>query len=269
MTPLLFNQNNEPILLENLYKGSCCFLVLSGPSINDLDLTLLQKRHIVTASVNNAGVLVRPNIWFTVDHPKSFCDVLWYDPGILKIVPEENYDKSFYIFDENGKKQSAKTLIHDLPNAFKFRRNKYFNHESFLIEPTVNWGTHGETKDSLGLKGIRSVLLVAIRFLHWFGFRKIFLLGADFNMDVDKPYAFNERKWKGGVASNNRGYVVLQKRLESLQPQFDKDNFKMYNCNPNSNLKLYPYMPYEEAIEFAIRRIPENIITYGMYGDKE
>src|SRR5688572_6436907 len=103
---ILYNVEGQPLDLEGLYHGASTFLCLAGPSLATLDLSLLDKRGIVISSLNNvAATNVRPHLWFTADHPKQFCDIIWKDPAIMKFVPDDNIDKSFYIRDDKNRPQ--------------------------------------------------------------------------------------------------------------------------------------------------------------------
>jgi len=267
VTPILFNYKSQAVKLENIYNGACCFLVGAGPSLNQLDLSKLNQRGILVASMNNVGaVKVRPNLWFSVDDPVSFCENIWNDPFIWKFIPEENVSKPFLVRDTNGKFQASKKRVHECPCVLMYRRNKDFHAETFLIEPTVNWGVHSDNFDSYGGKGGRSVLFPALRILFYLGIRKVFLLGVDFNMQESQPYSFPQVKHAKGCKSNNDAYRIFAERLAALRPLFEKENYKIYNCNPESKLIAFDFRTYDEVIEFAIKSCPNQPDVRKMYG---
>ena len=82
----------ESVSLSGFYRGRSAFLMLSGPSLKQIDLSLLDARGIVTMAVNNAWSVRRPTLWTCVDDPGRFIDVGWKDPGILKFVPTCMWD---------------------------------------------------------------------------------------------------------------------------------------------------------------------------------
>ena len=265
--PILFDYKQHAIKLEGIYQNCSCFLVAAGPSLNELDLTKLYQRGVLIASMNNVGAIkVRPNLWFSVDNPTSFCENIWNDPAILKVIPEENIGKTFFVKDEKGKFQPSKKRVHECPNVLMYRRNKDFHAETFLIEPTVNWGNHSENFDSYGGKGGRSVLFPALRILFYLGVRKVFLLGVDFNMQESQPYSFPQVKHAKGCKSNNEAYRIFSERLTALKPLFDKENYRIYNCNQSSKLTCFEFKSYEECLLFATRNCPSNPDVRGMYG---
>ena len=63
----LYTADFDSISLGGFYKGRSAFLVLSGPSLNDIDLTQLNRRGIVTMGVNNSWTVHRPTLWTCVD----------------------------------------------------------------------------------------------------------------------------------------------------------------------------------------------------------
>jgi hypothetical protein len=80
------DSHGRALHLENLYHGSSCFLVLSGPSSLTNDLSLLRRRGIYTLAVNNAATIIRPNAWVFVDPPEKFHSSIWLDPAVTKFV---------------------------------------------------------------------------------------------------------------------------------------------------------------------------------------
>jgi len=110
-------------------------------------------------------------------------------------------------------------------------------------------------------------MLVAIRIMAMLGVRTIFLVGADFNMDSKKPYAFDQEKHDGGARSNNNAYKALNSFFNVLKPHFNAINLNVYNTNPDSGLKTFDHIPYEQAIEIALKDVgdPSKELTAGMY----
>lgn len=273
---LLFVGNDIPVPLENIFRKGCCFFIGGGPSLNTQNLSLLQQRGIFTLAVNNiAARHIQPNIWMAADDMKSYHDIILNDPTIWKIVKADRYH-----------------AIKTKPNVMYFKWNEAFNVDTFLTEPTVNFGCcnphsgggspYGPNKkiDSLGCKGRRSIMLSAMRIMYYLGFRTIFLLGCDFNMQFaqhstitpkgnKQPYAFEQHKWKGGVDSNNRGYEILNKRFTALVPFFQKSGFEIFNCTPGSKLTAFPTMDYNKALSIVLKDIPTKVKLAKMYGGRD
>lgn len=254
--------------LENLYSGSC-FLVCSGPSLASHDLSLLKKRGIFTCAVNNAAAIFHPTIWVSADDPGNFCDAIWKDPSILKFVPSDHEEKLLTERDGQETLIDSDIQVKEMPGVFGFSRNEEFNADTFLKEETFNWGNHGATTDTLGVKGSRSVMLIAVKLLYRLGFRKIYLLGCDFKMEENsKNYAFPQDRSKSSVRGNNKTYHALNLRFAALLPYFARAGLEVYNCTPDSGLKAFPYLSYKDAVREALSSFPTSIKTEGMYEHK-
>ena len=115
-------------------------------------------------------------------------------------------------------------------------------------------------------------MLAALRVLFLLGFRTVNLLGVDFDMSAEKEktYHFDEQRTQGAVRNNLRTYAALKKRFAVLQPIFLDHNFRVFNCNKASHLEVFPYRPFNEAVEevsdFALGN-PANERTCGLYAE--
>lgn len=263
--PMLFSRFGTEINLIGQYHGASIFFICNGPSLasGKYDLTKLKRPGIVTYGINNGPRTVRPNLWTCVDSPERFLKSIWLDPTFAKIVPITFAEKP--IFD-NEKWQTAKIRVQDCPNMIYFRRNEKFVANRFLKELTVNWGNH---KDN---GGGRSVMLAALKIMFLLGFRNVFLLGADFKMSKDYTYHFDEQREKGAVKGNNDTYQKLANEyFPQLKPHFEAEGFNVYNCNPESELKVFDFVDYNDAISFASSNLGDvdNERTWGMYSKPE
>jgi hypothetical protein len=256
--PYFFRYDGSSIDMVNIYRGQSAFLVLNGSSLNDIDLSLLNVPGVITMGVNNGAHSFRPDLWSCVDDPSRFMPSIWLDPKIKKFIPQAHFPKPILDCDNN---KLSSTLVSGCPNVFGFRRNEKFNHETFLTEPTINWGNHG----SLG--GGRSVMLSSIRILHLLGIRTIYLAGCDFYMDSENKYFFEENRDTGAINNNMNSYRIMMGYFEKLAPVFKKAGLSVYNTNIKSKLQAFPYMKYEEAVVRATRRMLKELDrpTLGMY----
>jgi hypothetical protein len=214
---------------------------------------------IMTFGINNGPKTFRPNFWTCVDDPVRFLKSIWLDPKITKFVPQSHFEKP--IFD-NEKWEVMRNVVGDCPNVIGYRRNERFSAAQWLYEDKLNWGNH---KDH---GGGRSVMLPALRILHLLGFRKVYLLGCDFKMSTTSTYHFDEQRSPGAVSCNASTYDRLKSEyLPSLKPFFDAEGFLVYNCNPESELKVFPFISFEDAVKDATKNIGNTLTerSWGMY----
>ena len=111
-------------------------------------------------------------------------------------------------------------------------------------------------------------MLAALRIIWELGIRTVFMIGVDLNMTQTKGYAFAEGRHKGAVNNNTATYKkMMTEYFPQLKPVFDTAGFKIYNCNPDSALKTFDFLPYAEAIEMATRELGDPVAekSEGMY----
>ncbi len=150
---------------------------------------------------------------------------------------------------------------------FYFDINEDFDSNTFLTEPTINFGNHTNSFDEFGNKGGRCVMLIALRLLCYLGFKRIFLLGCDFKMDVHKPYAFAQGKHQGGVNTNNDKFIIINERLTALAPKFKQAGVDVFNCSRNSELKAFPFLEFQEAVNLVTKHYNTNPDLSNLYGN--
>ena len=273
-TPFFFTRECASLNLVGQYKGASAFLICNGPSLvnGDYDLSQLNRPGVVTYGINNGPATFRPTFWSCVDDPSRFLKSIWLDPKITKFVPHAHAEKP--IFDnetwKDMKQDGQKVLVGECPNVVYFHRNEKFVADRWLFEDKINWGCH---KD---FGGGRTVMLATLRILFLLGFRKVYLLGADFTMTEDYAYHFDEKRDKGAVNGNMSTYKKMRDEyFPQLKPYFEAEGFEVYNCNPDSGLKdVFEFCSFKDAIEEATGKLGkvESERTWGMYcspGDKE
>lgn len=245
--PFFFTRTGCPLTLEGQYAGAHAFLIANGPSVLDFDLDSLRSRWCMT--MNNGPKTFRGNANCTVDEPARFNKSTWLDPTIMKFMPMAHFEKPLWdnrLIRKDGANvqqwELSSLVAGDCPNVVGYRRNEKFHAPRWLGEETINWGNHAK------YGGGRSVLLAAFRILYVLGFRKVYLLGVDFEMSEERRYHFPEERTASSVRSNMSTYGKLQQWFTELQPYFLKAGFIVHNCNPKSRLTAFPYLPYEEAL---------------------
>lgn len=256
-----FDVLDRPIFLSNYGQGASAFLILGGPSLLDCDLSKLHRRGIFTMAVNNSATLHRPNSWIFVDSPGKFHDSIWRDPAIIKFTNKRFLNRSIRTRNPDGSfanfcgSDGRPVLIKELPSVVAFDRNADFNPPRWLQEPSINWGMSKKSAKRGGNRYPQTLnsMFAAIKTLYAIGFRVIYLLGCDFQMREDQPYAFPQTKAAGGVRGNNSSYQKVAEMLGALKPYFDAAGLHVFNCNKISGLTHFPHVPYETAIATATR----------------
>jgi len=261
--PLLFTQDHHPLWLGDIYRGGAAFLIAGGPSFSALDHAKLRQPGVLTMGLNNSVKTFRPNLWVSVDSPDHFLRSIWLDPTIMKFVPICHASKFVFNSDEW---KFMEIRVGDCPNVVYYKRNEHFQAKQYLWEDCLNWGNH---KDH---GGGRSVMLAALRILFILGIRRVYLLGADFKMDESTKYHFEQDRNKGSISGNNATYQKLNAWFSELRPHFEAQDFLVFNCNLESNLKSFDYLPFEQAVDLVREEFTcvdtANERTRGLYDTK-
>ena len=270
--PLLFyDKQQQPIghVLRNLWgKGSAAFLVCGGPSLNKLPLEKLQEKGICTLGLNNASGLVKTNVFCCSDPPGKFHHGIWFDPSIMKLVPTPKLKGRIRIKNPDGSFTPG-PRVRDCPNVFGFKRICEYYSDKFLTEDGATWGNNNAGVAVTKGPKILFTFFIALRLMHYLGVRRVYMLGVDFQM---KPggrevgnYAFPQA---GAGNGNNNHYVIATELLSRTKPHLEEMGFQLFNCNPDSRLLLFPYVPFDIALEDCRGKVPKESLDLGGWYEK-
>ncbi len=234
-----------PVQLENLWEGQSLFIIAGSPTIKALPLGLLQQRGIITMGINNASEVVKTNLWVANDQPACFYEPvteksrILQDASIMKFV---NYGKRE--FQYKGKPWKY------LSNLFFFGVNEnYFNANNFC----------NPHRDILWWK---NTFFTALQLAWRLGFKKIYLVGAEFKISETNQYAWESKLSKEEIQKNNNLYNQTIQTMKNLKSTFEKNNFKIFNtCLTSSLINDWGYTDFEVAIKEALDDFPEKIDT--------
>ena len=263
----LLTHNGQPAgHLEGMFQGTSCFLICGGPSLNETPLELLSQRGILTAAVNNvAATHVRPHLWFSVDAAASFHESIWNDPAIMKFARRDrSAGFTRTLIDEKWVATSRQAATYPNVWFYKYAAAKEgLDAQTFLTRSPPLWAAH-YTLPNGHKRETRSCLLPTLRILYWLGVRTLYIVGADFNMETEKPYAFDQLKSREACGTNNTTYGVLRHWFADLKPVFDAAGFHVFNATHGGRLEEFPRIEFEAAVERA--SLPPVETVRGMYG---
>jgi hypothetical protein len=261
-------EGNE-VCLWDWYRGKAVFLLVNGPSLTSFDLDRLRGPGIITMGLNNGWSVFRPDLWMCVDTAGQFLDTCWKDPHITKFVPMGKKKERLRAMNPStGRPEDVNVTVASCPAVWYFHRNDRFDPLTYLDEGTVNWGNNGKFTDSLGCKGSRSVMLSAMKMIYYLGFRQVFILGADFNMQPGRDnYAFKQDRSSSSIKGNNATFVALNKRFHAILPQLHAEGRQVYNCLESSGLTPFPYISFDTAVQMAEAECNIDVVTEGWYDE--
>jgi hypothetical protein len=242
--PMFFRPSGSSIDLVDLFRNAFIFLICNGPSFNEVDKTKLQLPGIQSFGINNGAHYFKPHLWACTDSPNNFMDSIWLNSTIMKFIPLAYMDKP--IWDSENNRESLYN-VSDCPNVIGFRRNINFNYRTWLNEPSINWGSHEFSGNG------QSTMLAALKICYLLGFKNVYLVGCDFKMNQQQAYWFHDETTFEHIDHNNRLFAHLQQYFDLLQPVFQEEKFHVYNTNKDNELKSFPFIDYETAIETALK----------------
>jgi hypothetical protein len=229
--------------MRNLYASesggspSTLFLCCNGPSLAGVDLASLRIPGALIMGLNNGGHIIRPDLWTCVDHPSRFMRSIWDDPAILKFVPDGHLQSS--LLDEATDAASDR-LVRHCPGIVTYPTGRSFRPAVWLDEPRITYGKGGERF---------CVMLAALKIAWCLGFRRVYLLGVDWEYRAEEPYFFDEDRTEQHAAQNTSLFATVGRYLDQLQPWFERAGFEVYNCTPNSGLRAFDFRPLPRALE--------------------
>lgn len=229
---MFFNQKLERTNLTNTFEGASVFLFGGGRSISPRHIEMAKKPGILTASLNEAGHFIRPNIYLLLS-PASSTHATLRDPTIMKFVPIHIRKKMMWEDKEVDKRYM------DYPNVHIFKFKYYRNTNWFLDENHIYFQKPFDSK-------MNSSALILLNILIKLGFKKIYLVGLDFYTRTNPDTYFYDKKIYE-IAN-----VHKIKRIINTFEEISKLNLgvELYNTNKKSPLNDFlPYKNFGEAIK--------------------
>jgi len=201
---------------RNNRKG--CFVIGGGTSLDGFDLSLLDNEFSLTV---NHSVEAYPESSATI-----FSDKIFLSKSPFKF---QNYKGLVFAGAESGYKDRAKYERFNQDNLHVYNINR--------SEPVEN--------PRVGLFHPTSTGLIALNLAIMMGFKKIFLLGYDYYYEQGSGRVH----FNGDYPHHKR--VIESKMFTKVKKfvMFERWSHIIFNCNPESNLKIFKFKPYGEIFK--------------------
>lgn len=216
------------LLLKNKHYGQQCVLMATGPSLNHVDLSLLND-HKFVIGVNGAYRKFNKFKYYFCSCPNYF---LANQNDIYNVNAENMFLSSHIPFVRRNDFIYLK--LHETINiciAQKFSCN---------VLKTLYWGP--------------TVLLdIVLPTVLWMGFSEIVLLGADYSLN-NYRHAYSEKRHntlrrtnsEEEMISAHRSFDIVKETLSTL-----KQAPRIINCSPLSDLRCFPKKNLDEVIRLS------------------
>lgn len=231
--------NNKSVLKRNEElkvndsEADSCFVIGNGPSLKQIDLKLIERFPCLTVNMFYKGV----------DRFQSAYH-LFVDPGF----GEDSYFA--YVRQVYQNNESTKIILNDKFRA-KIKREGLLDERTYFIHPSyVSYGSNVRCDMQKGMSGSANVVPVAIECAIYMGYKRIYLLGCDFNSyAVAKnehfydAIGYEEKTLRGDIVgdlircafvhnqhyaldeySRNRGIKIINLTEGSLVDAYEKDS---------------------------------------------
>lgn len=230
--------------LKNKYKGERCFIIGNGPSLNEMDVTLLQ--HEYAFGVNSFYYKTNE----TGYKPYFFCVE---DTDVMKDNMQEidNFDCNYRFFPSIYKKYIKNrkgTYFFNMNRSFYEPRSQYFEQPRF------------STDCSKRIFCGQSVTIINLQLAFYLGFTEVYLIGMDFSYIIPDSAIVNDKDIESTEDDVNhfhpdyfgKGKKWHDPKLENVlrsykecKKIYEENGRKIYNSTKGGKLEIF------DRIEFT------------------
>jgi hypothetical protein len=236
--------------MKNKYLKDRCFIVGTGPSIKEQDLTLLKDEIVIGVS----GLFQHKDI--DIINPKYYVLPPVFR-GHGKLYDEDNFIQWFKSMDKALKDTTV--MILDIGDKKYIDKYKIFKDKEIIWKNYLPWNTEQNINkiDILLMPGIWSVSESAIQSALYLGFKENYILGFDhtwyddiwnhFTDDYMKDFDENKlddcKEWVDSEHEMIRHAKIFNKykKLYAL-----KENIYNANANQDSYVDTFPKVKFED-----------------------
>jgi|TARA_R100000030_G_scaffold88693_1_gene72711 hypothetical protein len=240
---------------KNLYKGkqSRCFILATGPSTSQVDLSLLQDE--ITIGVND---IQKSN--FTPDYiVVSDAETLERERNYIFLT---NKKIKHFIFGESPDNRLGPETINKINHpqfskicrivSHKEQKEEWYTHMPSMHERTIDIAKQryfiDDKLETFSVYGGSVVQDLAIPTAVYLGFKEIYLIGVDGGFRHFYANDFGENnsvgKWVGryGETRPAHNFTAVKELLNS-------NSINIYNCSPTNNFKELKYKLLTEVLK--------------------
>lgn len=221
------NKKIIDVFKPNAWVGKRCFITAGGPSLAGFNYRRLANEK--TIAINRSFELYNASIVYCMD--VSFHINIM--SGIMDNYTNTYYKKAWLAY--NGTKvflspQSKYNFEND--NVYLIR-----NSNTPIVSKDISVGIHGGNNSGYG------AIMLAIAM----GCSIIYLLGYDFKVSNENTHCHSgyPKQQIDQLSTKLNKYLCC---FETNKAIFEESRVKIYNCNPDSRLKLFPFKSIDEVL---------------------
>jgi hypothetical protein len=215
-------ERRKAIDLDDTFSGPC-FLLGGAPSLKEVK-DLLVNQPVVLAAMNNTATVVRPDIWVGLDVPANYSSSVLLDPSPMKFT---------YITRKDDLVEGK--AWKNIPNTYFMSSTKQPNAAFFLKARDFCWG--------------KNVFTIALQLLYRLGFRTVYTVGCEFNINKEYQYCYETKLNDNQVDWTKKTYDSALRGVREVLPLAEDVGFKLISCTMNSRLNdLVEYEDFHEVL---------------------
>ncbi len=246
----LFEKNEK---LKNIHTNDRCFVIATGPSLKEQDLTLLKDE----ITIGISGLYTHKDI--KVFNPK------YYVSTPIFRYHGELYDEETFIADlreMDAALNDDTIMFFDIYDKPYIERNNVFSNKEIHWLQYIPWDE--EPFDEIDLKNLANIRLASEVMFYvalYLGFKDIYMLGIDHTwfdgINIYFDQSRNDKFFKSGKDIAMELNMGSENMMESHAMVFKKYKVfyalkqNIYNANSNQNtyVDMFPKIKYEELFK--------------------
>ena len=215
---------------KNIHEGKRCFIIGTGPSLNETNLSLLKNEICFGVNTLYRG-LEKFNIncqyWAISDDTI----ILKHADNIMK-----NVDTTLFVCSpgkhELKKRQDGKCKkVYNIPQI-----GEMFHCEQFSPDPSLGF-----------FNGNTVIIDVCLQLAYFMGFSKVYLLGCD--SDYSRDHRFDGLPSDVKVTPAIEGdFSNIFKSYEICKSYYEKNNREIINCTVGGKLEIFKRQNLDDVI---------------------
>ncbi|HFA47953.1 MAG TPA: DUF115 domain-containing protein [Bacteroidetes bacterium] len=238
--PWFYTEGKRLRKFKNCHHGEDCFIIGNGPSLNKMDLELLNGFH--TIGMNKIFLIFK----------RVKLD-LSYIVSVNSLVIEQSKQE----FEGLGipvflAKNAAKNVIAKMPHIYRLN-----------TAGGISWPFSTDIHQQI-YEGV-TVTFIALQLAYYMGFKRVFLVGVDHNfVQTGKPH--EKQKMKGAdpnhfdpdYFSGNEWHLADLKGSELSYHlsdyAYNRSGRKIYDATVGGKLDIFDKLNYKDALKMAKRK---------------
>ncbi|WP_084154110.1 6-hydroxymethylpterin diphosphokinase MptE-like protein [Citrifermentans bremense] len=238
-----FRHSRRLSRFKDIHRGEDCFIIGNGPSLNKMDLSLLNDYH--TFGMNKIYLLF-DRVDLVLDYHVAVNDL------VIKQSAEEFESLGCPSFLSFG---AAQGIVRELEHIYLLATDSYFPAPYSFYRELQQPITEGYT-----------VTYVAMQLAYYMGFQNVFLVGVDHSFKaVGAP---NEEQLLSGEDQNHfdpRYFSQKQWHLPDLEASelsyrlakffYDRDGRQIHDATVDGKLQIYDKVSYEQALKMCKKKM--------------